>query len=153
MEQRISIQFYIKRKSFIKKGAKRMLEILIVLASIFCIVSAILFLVHEIQEIHFTKKSIPLITQPKVLKMIDSLHDTILLQSLPTIINQSIDTSKSKVESSMQSVSSIHIVKGNETLYRISVKNKVSVESLRSINNLANNTIKVGMRLKIPQKE
>jgi len=153
MDQRISIQFYIKRESIIKKVARRLFVGLIVVASILCIVCAILFLVHKIKEIRFTKQSIPLITKPKELKMIDSLHDTILLQSLPTIIDQRIDTTKPEVESSKQSVASIHIVKGDETLYRISVKYNVSVERLKSLNNLANNVIKVGMKLKIPQKE
>jgi membrane-bound lytic murein transglycosylase D len=42
-----------------------------------------------------------------------------------------------------------HTVTAGETLYRISVNNKVSVDQLRAWNNLSDNTISVGQRLLI----
>lgn len=43
-----------------------------------------------------------------------------------------------------------HKVKEGETLYRISVNYKVSVEALKKANNLRSNTIKIGQNIKIP---
>jgi len=45
-----------------------------------------------------------------------------------------------------------HEVKSGETLYRLSVNYKVSVEDIKRINNLNSNTIKVGQSVKIPLK-
>ncbi|MFT7482430.1 MAG: LysM repeat protein, partial [Oceanospirillaceae bacterium] len=42
-----------------------------------------------------------------------------------------------------------HTVAAGETLYRISVDNKVSVDQLRAWNNLSDNTISIGQRLLI----
>ncbi|PXV64070.1 LysM repeat protein [Dysgonomonas alginatilytica] len=47
----------------------------------------------------------------------------------------------------------MHTVESKETLYRISQKYGISVEKLKDINNLSSNTIRVGMDLKIPNKQ
>ncbi|MCP4440606.1 MAG: LysM peptidoglycan-binding domain-containing protein [Aureispira sp.] len=46
----------------------------------------------------------------------------------------------------------MHEVQPQETLYRLSVKYKVSVDEIKSVNNLSNNTITPKQQLKIPQK-
>ena len=43
----------------------------------------------------------------------------------------------------------IHIVKKNETLFSIANQYNISIEHLKSLNNLSGNTIKVGQKLKI----
>jgi LysM repeat protein len=158
MNQRINIQFYIKRDSLFKKLAKRLFEGLIIIVSFLCLLSVLLYIVQEMQAIRFTKahrlhQSISFITKPKELKMIESLPDTITTQALPTIESRT-DTIKhnSEADISNQKVASIHIVEENETLYRISVNNKVSVERIKTINHLTNNIITIGMKLKIPEK-
>ncbi len=42
-----------------------------------------------------------------------------------------------------------HKVKPNETLYRIALKNHISVQKLKALNNLQSNTIFVGQKLKV----
>lgn len=46
----------------------------------------------------------------------------------------------------------IHQVEEKETLYRLSIKYKVSVEEIKRVNDLSNNTITPKQQLKIPQK-
>lgn len=46
-----------------------------------------------------------------------------------------------------------HTVKSNETLYRLSVNYKVSVDEIKKANNLKSNTIRVGQKVRIPQKK
>jgi LysM repeat protein len=48
--------------------------------------------------------------------------------------------------------SEMYTVKSGDTLSRIATDHKVSVHSLRSVNNLATDRIKVGQKLKIPVK-
>ena len=47
----------------------------------------------------------------------------------------------------------LHRVESKETLYRISQYYGISVDKLKEINNLGSNTIRVGMDLKIPNKQ
>ena len=167
MEQRISIQFYIKKESFIKKLVKRILELLIVVLASLGLASLLLFLVQEIRSIHVTNESYTqnrlLIPKAKQLKMLQSIHDTIAIPSISSTIEPTIkesrntallvDSTKAEKATENLSVASMHIVEENETLYHISVQNKVSVEDLKTINHLTNNIIQVGMALKIPQRE
>ena len=48
---------------------------------------------------------------------------------------------------------SYHRVQSGETLYRLSVNYKVSVDDIKKLNNLNSNTIKLGQMVKIPRKE
>lgn len=57
-----------------------------------------------------------------------------------------------KVESSKVNYT-LHRVESKETLYRISQYYGISVDKLKEINNLGSNTIRVGMDLKIPNKQ
>jgi membrane-bound lytic murein transglycosylase D len=57
--------------------------------------------------------------------------------------------SYSQPSSSSSASSYYHTVAAGETLYRISVNNKVSVDQLRAWNNLSDNTISIGQRLLI----
>lgn len=47
----------------------------------------------------------------------------------------------------------IHTVKPKETLYKLCVNYKVSLDDIKKVNNLTSNTIKVGSKLIIPSKE
>lgn len=46
-----------------------------------------------------------------------------------------------------------HTVQSGETLYRISLNNKISVDELKQLNNLTTNTIRTGMVLQLPGEE
>ncbi|MDX8376915.1 MAG: N-acetylmuramoyl-L-alanine amidase [Mariprofundales bacterium] len=47
----------------------------------------------------------------------------------------------------------VHIVKAKETLYRISINYHVDITSLRNMNKLASNNIRIGQRLLIPTRK
>lgn len=51
------------------------------------------------------------------------------------------------------STSGTYTVKNGDTLYSIAKKYNVSVNALKTLNNLSSNTLRVGQKLKIPSKE
>jgi membrane-bound lytic murein transglycosylase D len=57
--------------------------------------------------------------------------------------------STKSLETKATSTTKIHVVKASETLYRISTIYSISVEKLKQMNNLPNNTISVGQQLYI----
>lgn len=64
--------------------------------------------------------------------------------------NNTVNTNDTQTNSKPKFI--IHEVQASETLYRLSVKYKVSVEEIKTVNDLSNNTITPKQQLKIPQK-
>lgn len=86
---------------------------------------------------------------------VDNLKSLNNLSTNTISVGQRLKVGGSASQTSTQSSSSstasayYHTVAAGETLYRISVNNKVSVDQLKSWNNLKDNTISVGQRLLI----
>lgn len=62
---------------------------------------------------------------------------------------KSTKTAKKSSKSSSSSSASTHIVKQNETLYSIAMKNGTTPEKLSKLNNIKNNRIRTGQKLKL----
>jgi membrane-bound lytic murein transglycosylase D len=85
------------------------------------------------------------------IRSLNSLSDNTISVGLRLKVGGSNAGSPSYSQPSRTSSASLyyHTVAAGETLYRISVNNKVSVDQLRTWNNLSDNTISIGQRLLI----
>ncbi|MCG8184176.1 LysM peptidoglycan-binding domain-containing protein [Tenacibaculum piscium] len=59
--------------------------------------------------------------------------------------------SKQKVKEVKENTSTYHVVATGETLYRIATQYKISVKKIKELNDIKNNTIAIGQKLKIKE--
>lgn len=83
------------------------------------------------------------------IKVLSSKKDPNFLLSNTLSFDETVSSISPK-QTSTQTV--YHKVKSGETLFRLSVNYKVSVDEIKKANRLSSNTIKVGQNIRIPQK-
>ncbi len=71
----------------------------------------------------------------------------ILPESTPNFTKNKQENQTAKKDLPVSTSSNYHVVAAGETLYRISIKYKTTIEKLKQLNNLPDNTIAVGQRL------
>lgn len=84
-------------------------------------------------------------TSVDTLKAINNLTSSVIsLGQVLKVPKKAVNTSSQKSETAIW-----HTVEQGETLYSISKKYKVSIEHIKSLNNMADNSISIGQRLRI----
>ena len=97
-----------------------------------------------------TKKQLGENIQP-ALKDEKDISEEIKKEVIKPIVKEKIveEVKKPKVEVAKKTIKKYHTVESGETLYRIALKNKISVEKLKKLNGMKNNSISVGEKLKV----
>jgi hypothetical protein len=144
MKSRVSINFYPNDK----KAGKRFKQfniIFVVLNIVFLFVN--LFLFVDIEEENYKNGAI----QTSTTKLINQNNMVATFPIKDTFQYVSIDTfEKPFMEEKFENQSIIHIVEKGQTLFSISHRYGVSIDSIKMLNRLIDNTINIGMELKIP---